>query len=328
LPIAAKSAAIESTEHFFGRLGMGDEEEETSSRFSSVTDWLVPLVGNVLLFALIFCMSATVDGRAIRSQIHNARAIFTGVFCQFLLMPFLGFITIKLFQNELSPATGFMLLVITSSPGGSYSNWFCSVFNADLALSVSMTAVSSLLSIVMVPFNLVLYSKFTYEADVLSQIDWKSVGVALLLVMCGIVSGIYASVCFHSRRFQKYTNAIGNLSGAVLILFSAVATNTGSDSADSKIWNRDQSFYLACLIPCISGLLAANIIATVLDLPKPERVAASIESSYQNVGIATSLALTMVRIPSRRSVPSHPFSLSHLTFDSCCFTIVSTKELK
>lgn len=68
-------------------------------------------------------------------------------------------------------------------------------------------------------------------------------------------------------------------------------SNTGG--ADSKLWNREWKFYVGVALPCILGLLISNIITSTLQLKKPERVTVSIECCYQNVGIATSVALTM-----------------------------------
>jgi predicted Na+-dependent transporter len=79
------------------------------------------ILGNCLLFALVFGMSATVDIGCMKHQLRNKSAIMLGVFCQFILMPFLGFLVVKLLQLE--PSLGITLLVVTSSPGGSYSNW-------------------------------------------------------------------------------------------------------------------------------------------------------------------------------------------------------------
>lgn len=81
----------------------------------------VELSGNLLLFALVFGMSATVDIEALKQQMKNKKAILTGCFLQFVLLPMLGFIVVKSFQ--LNEAMGITLLVVTSSPGGSYSNW-------------------------------------------------------------------------------------------------------------------------------------------------------------------------------------------------------------
>ena len=81
----------------------------------------IAIVGNVLLFALVFGMSATVDNHCMKQQVQNKKAILLGAFCQFIVLPFLGFVAVKLFK--LNEALGITLLVVTSSPGGSYSNW-------------------------------------------------------------------------------------------------------------------------------------------------------------------------------------------------------------
>jgi predicted Na+-dependent transporter len=170
---------------------------------------------------------------------------------------------------------------------------FCSVFNGDLALSVTMTAISTILSIIMLPLNLLIYTRFSYEGDILENLDWNSLFLALVIVIGAIGLGLGCSAKIKSRTFNRWSNRIGNLAGLSLIVFSATMTNTGD--ADTKIWARDWSFYVGVTLPCLGGLILANIVATALDLDKPERVTVAIECCYQNVGIATSLALTMFK---------------------------------
>ena len=86
-----------------------------------MVDWL-SVVGNILLFFLVFGMSATVDVLSLRTQMRNTKAIVTGMCLQFVLLPFLGFLTVKIIP--MSQPMGLTLLVVTSSPGGSYSNWY------------------------------------------------------------------------------------------------------------------------------------------------------------------------------------------------------------
>ena len=83
-----------------------------------------PLVSNIFLFFLIFGMSATVDFSHFKTQIKNTRAIATGLVLQFIVLPFIGFLIVKF--GKLDQVMGITLLIITSSPGGAYSNWFCS----------------------------------------------------------------------------------------------------------------------------------------------------------------------------------------------------------
>lgn len=80
------------------------------------------IAGNTLLFFLVFGMSATVDIHMLLQQLRNAKAIFMGVFLQFVILPLCGFLVVKFFQLEQN--VGITLLVVTSSPGGSYSNWY------------------------------------------------------------------------------------------------------------------------------------------------------------------------------------------------------------
>jgi predicted Na+-dependent transporter len=82
-------------------------------------DW-IELTGNLLLFLLVFGMSATVDMRSLVAQMQNRKAIVTCLCLQFGLLPLLGFCVVKIL--ELDEALGITLLVVTSSPGGSYSN--------------------------------------------------------------------------------------------------------------------------------------------------------------------------------------------------------------
>jgi predicted Na+-dependent transporter len=104
---------------------MAYSSEETTSS--------VEVLGSILLFCLVFGMAATVEIECLRAQLGNVRAIVTGLLLQFVVMPFLGFIVVHALRLDYE--VGLILLVITSSPGGSYSNWFCSLFNGDLALS-------------------------------------------------------------------------------------------------------------------------------------------------------------------------------------------------
>lgn len=75
---------------------------------------------HILLFFLVFGMSATVDIGHMRKQLRNRTALLIGICLQFVILPFVGFCIVKILG--MNAATGVTLLVVTSSPGGSYSN--------------------------------------------------------------------------------------------------------------------------------------------------------------------------------------------------------------
>ena len=267
---------------------------------------IIAIVGNVLLFALVFGMSATVDVSAMFVQLRNVKALSVGMICQFFITPLLGFIVVRTLQ--LPMAQGITLLVVTSSPGGSYSNWWCSLFNADLALSITMTAMSTILSIAFLPLNLLIYTKLCYDADVLDKVDWKSLFVSLAIVISAIATGLFCSYSTHSRKFNHIANCLGNISGLALIIMSATMANTGGEAGDdTKIWNHHWTFYVGTLLPCLGALLISTCLAYLVGLLKPECVTVAIEACYQNVGIATSLALTMFEGEEIREAMGIPF---------------------
>ena len=255
------------------------------------TAWYLELISSFLLFFLVFGMSGTVDPSSLSSQIRNYKAIGCGLFLQFIVLPFIGFLVVKTF--ELSQTTGITLLVVTSSPGGSYSNWWCSLFNASLSLSVTMTAVSTLLSCVFLPLNLIVYANLAFSSNVVSELNWKAMFISLSVVISAIVLGLYGSYRSSRRRnastgmrFQYACNKLGNISGVSLVVFSAVLSSLDPKGA---IWNRTAMFYLSSAAPCLIGVLVSSGISTWLRLPKPERVTVSVECCYQNVGIAQSI---------------------------------------
>ena len=87
-----------------------------------------------------------------------------------------------------------------------------SLFNADLALSVSTTAISTLVSIVMLPLNLFLYSIFAFGDNVADDINYGSLFESIAVVILGIGLGMYISMSEDSHLFNKYANMVSNVS--------------------------------------------------------------------------------------------------------------------
>lgn len=276
-----------------------NDQDLTSSSSMDVGQLLTEIGTNTLLFLLIFGMAGTVDMRNLKRQLRNRYAILTGIAMQFVIMPLLGFLSVMSLKGQgLSTSMGITLLIVTASPGGSYSNWWCSLFNADLALSVAMTALSTILSIGLLPANLMLYAHAAYgfdsqdENNVLKSVDFVALFISLAIVIGAILSGLYASYKTDSAKFRRISNSIGSLAGIALIILSAVFSTNGSEEG-ARPWEQHWSFYVGVALPCVGGLILANVIAKWAQLEKPEVVTLSVECCYQNVGIAASTVLSM-----------------------------------
>lgn len=197
---------------------------------------LIEVAGSCLLFCLVFCMSATVDIGCLMAQVKNRRAIATGLFLQFVVLPFLGFLVVR--TLNMSYAMGITLLVVTSSPGGSYSNWWCSMFNADLALSVTMTAISTVLSVIALPVNLLIYARLSYNADVIASLDWTALFVSLAIVLTAIGLGLWASERLNSHNFNLHANRVSHCT-------------TSKKKREKRLWMVSRGFLLTTFV-CFS----------------------------------------------------------------------------
>ena len=258
---------------------------------------------NALLFLLVMGMASTVDIRMLRQQLRNFKAISIGLFCQFFLLPFFGYLITIAFKLPIP--IGVTLIIVVSSPGGSYSNWWCALFNADLGLSVSMTTASTILSIGFLPMNLFIYTYAAYNSQegesgtsVINSINFGVIFISIAVVIGAIGTGVFCSYKFDTPRWHKIAYIGGNVSGIALILlstaFSFVGGTDGSKpTPDETLTATRPNDYVAIALPCLMGLVVATILPTLLRFSKPERLTTAVECCYQNTGIATSAALSL-----------------------------------
>lgn len=267
------------------------QDDNDTTTTTTTTERVVTIVSEILLFAMIFGLSASVETRQLKHQIRNYKSWIAGSVLQFLLMPLLGFISVKLFALPLS--SGLALLIITSSPGGTLSNWWCATFNADLALSVTLTALSSVLAILFMPLNLLLYTNLAYNNDdAVESLEIGKLGISLAIIVGAIVSGTGAAFYWDNPRMRIGCYHVASGIGVILI-FLAFWLNSQGTGENTKVWNQEPSTYVATALPCLIGMIAANWVAMFLKLAGPQRVTLSIEVGYQNTLVAISVLIRM-----------------------------------
>lgn len=124
--------------------------------------------------------------------LKNPKAVLTGILSQFLFLPALTFVLILLLQPRPSFALG--MILVAACPGGNISNFMSSMAKGNTALSVSLTAVSSMLCIFMTPFNLSFWaSLYTPTAQILTEIRldfWSLFKTIATLLIIPIILGM------------------------------------------------------------------------------------------------------------------------------------------
>ena len=178
--------------------------------------------------------------------LQTPRIFFLGIFSQIILLPIIAFILILLIKVPLGIALGVM--IIAAAPGGVTSNVMTKFANGDVALSISLTAVTSLISIISVPIivftsaNLLGLSDLQKEITITS-VALKMAGVVTLPVIIGMFIRRYAENLISSNL--KYIERITGL--LFLIVFAA-------------IWIEEKNNILSYLSQAGIIVLALNIL--------------------------------------------------------------------
>ena len=178
--------------------------------------------------------------------LQTPRIFFLGIFSQIILLPIIAFILILLIKVPLGIALGVM--IIAAAPGGVTSNVMTKFANGDVALSISLTAVTSLISIVSVPIivftsaNLLGLSDLQKEITITS-VALKMAGVVTLPVIIGMFIRRYAENLISSNL--KFIERITGL--LFLIVFAA-------------IWIEEKNNILSYLSQAGIIVLALNIL--------------------------------------------------------------------
>jgi len=178
--------------------------------------------------------------------LQTPRIFLLGIFSQIILLPIIAFILILLIKVPLGIALGVM--IIAAAPGGVTSNVMTKFANGDVALSISLTAVTSLISIISVPIivftsaNLLGLSELQKEITITS-IALKMAGVVTLPVIIGMFIRRYAENLISSNL--KFIERITGL--LFLIVFAA-------------IWIEEKNNILSYLSQAGIIVLALNIL--------------------------------------------------------------------
>jgi len=243
-----------------------------------------------LLFLLKVNIAASVDMRAFIARLDRKGGMFIGVSCQFIILPFCGFCIAKILQLE--PLYGMALMVIMTSPGGSFSNWWCSIFNADLAMSVAMTGASTLVGCVMLPVNLIMYCTLLYGESTFTGAHFMAVVCSLTVIIVALFIGLGISWWMDSEKARDRFVSVANLVGIALFVLSIFVSEHKSRT---PVWQKPLSLHIAIATPIVLAILLTVGVTSIpcFKLSRPELVAVVIEACYQNPGLATSIVISM-----------------------------------
>lgn len=254
---------------------------------------------NYLLMVVMFGMGLTLKPEDFSAVLRHPKNILLGCLAQFTIMPLLAYFLGKAFALETGLLAG--VILVGTCPGGTASNVITYLGKGDVALSVGMTAVNTLLAPIVTPAVTWLFLRTSVSVDVMSM---------FLSIIKVIIVPIAAGFLIN-RYWGKYTEKCREILPAVsviaiaMIVGAVVSHNAGSILATGRV------VFIVMILHNLLGYLAGFLLGTVLGLPLPQKKALSIEIGMQNSGLAASLAAEAFPNLAMATVPGAIFSVWH-----------------
>ena len=267
--------------------------------FPEVFSMIKPTVINPLLGVIMFGMGLTLKADDFRIVFSRPKDIIIGCLAQFTVMPLLAWLLARMFALDEALTVGVVL--VGCCPGGTASNVITYLAKGDLALSVGMTGVSTLLAPLLTPLLVLLLAGETVDVDVLGML-LSILWVVILPIAAGLlVKRLWPRL---TSAATDYLPALSSLAICAIVLI-VIAANA------SKLLSSGLIVILVVMLHNMGGLAVGYLIGSVLGMSDAKRKAVSIEVGMQNSGLASSLATLHFAAYPMATIPGAIFSVWH-----------------
>ena len=260
---------------------------------------LRPTLINYLLGVVMFGMGLTLNLHDFRIVFSRPKDVIIGCLAQFTIMPLLAWALAWVFRLDEALALGVVL--VGCCPGGTASNVITYLAKGDLALSVGMTGVSTLLAPLLTPLLTWALAGKSIHVDVASMI--LSI---LWVVILPIIVGLLVKWLW-PKFTEEATDYLPAFSTIAIALIVAIVISANAD----KLLAGGLIIILVVVLHNICGLGLGYLIGYLLGLASQKKRAISIEVGMQNSGLASSLAATHFAAYPLATIPGAIFSVWH-----------------
>jgi BASS family bile acid:Na+ symporter len=219
--------------------------------------------------------------------LRNPNDFIVGFICQLILLPVVAYMLILILKLPLEIALG--LMIIAAAPGGVTSNVLTKFANGDVALSISLTAIMSLLSIISVPFIVLTSANLMGITNISSDISMTAIALKMALVVTvPVILGMIIRG-FTENFITSKINLINKITGLLfVIVFAAIWIEERNN-----IFNYLAQAGLAVLILNVVMMTLAYFIAKKFVSGMAQRKCISLECGLQNGTLAVFVSTLM-----------------------------------
>ena len=250
---------------------------------SIVTDIFLPIALAFIMFAL----GLGLTGADFLRVLKQPKDFFVGAISQIILLPIIAFILVKIWP--ISPELAVGVMIIAAAPGGVTSNILTSFARGDVALSISLTAIISLLSVITVPLIVLMSIIFIKNSAVDIDISLTKMAISMFLivtvpVIIGMVFRKFASNV--AIKFEPIAKKISAVLFVIVLLGAILAEKDNVISYFAQAG-------LITLVLNVVMMVVAYYVAQLLASGKEQKKCITIECGLQNGTLAIFVATSI-----------------------------------
>ena len=261
--------------------------------------WIDTWAINPMLGAIMFGMGLTLSPADFKVVLSRPKDILIGCLTQFTVMPLLALGLTWAFSLPQELAIG--VILVGCCPGGTASNVITYLAKGDLALSVGMTAASTLLAPLLTPLLVWLLAGTMVDVDTVGML-MSIVYVVIAPIVCGLLC---------QRFLPKLTKLLTPYLPAFSSIVIAMVVGIVVSHNAARLLTAGLLIMAVVIIHNLLGLAIGFTVGRLLHLQRPKCVALSIEVGMQNSGLASSLAVLHFAAYPLATIPGAVFSVWH-----------------
>ncbi len=235
-----------------------------------------------MILVIMFGLGCSLSLKDFKEALKSPKAVIVGFLSQYLIMPGLAFGMVTFYDMPDTWAVG--LIIVACCPSGTTSSLFNYFAKGNLALSISLSSITTGAALVAMPLLLALYSQpFTSES---LQIDIKAVILSLVACLVPVAGGIYLR--HRSEHWAKNMEETGAALGIIVILFLIISWLPRNFD---KMLSTDSSILVTSITLGLGGFLFGYYVSRALRMNRRSSRTVALETGIQNGPLAFAIIL-------------------------------------
>lgn len=248
---------------------------------------------NIVLAFVMYGVALGIKPRIFIEVFKKPKSVLLGMLCQLVLLPALTCILAILMNSWISPMIGLGMILVAACPGGNISNFMSSLSKANIELSVSLTAISTALAVIMTPFNFWLWGTiYLSNAQVASEVPQLVIPLMEVFKTIFILLGIPLVLgILTSQYLPKVAEKLKKPFQWISIVFFLVMVVLSFSSNINAFLKCIKYIFIVVLIHNLLALSIGFSIGSIFRVPRADRRTLTIETGIQNSGLGLVLLL-------------------------------------